>query len=38
MNSLLQMGKLSYEEISRCAGLALEEIKIMAAQEGLVNV
>ena len=29
-NSLLKIGKLSYEEISRCAGLALEEIKNMA--------
>ena len=37
-NSLLKIEKLSYEEISRCAGLALEEIKIIAAQEGLVNV
>ncbi len=29
-NSLLKIEKLSYEEISRCAGLALEEIKNMA--------
>lgn len=36
--SLLKVGKLSYEEISRCADLTLEEIKTMAAQKGIVNV
>lgn len=29
-NSLLKIEKLSYEEITRCAGLALEKIKNMA--------
>lgn len=36
--SLLKIGKLSYEEIAICADLAVEEIKTMAAQKGIVNV
>lgn len=37
-DSLLKIGKLSYEEISSCANLTLEEIKTMAAQEDIMNV